>query len=143
VKLLDINLLLYATDAEDIRHPKVAPWFDALMNSGERVGLPWHTLLGFVRISTQPRSGRRSTLTMEAALEYVEDWMEWESVWVPAPGPNHFGLVKELLKDLPRYQLVSDAHLAALAIEHGLTLCSTDIDFRLFKGLRLLNPLED
>jgi uncharacterized protein len=143
VKLLDINLLLYATDAEDVRHSTVAPWFDELMNSGERVGLPWHTLLGFVRISTQPRAGRPSAVTMQAALEYVEDWMEWDSVWVPEPTANHFAIVSELLHTAPRSQLVSDAHLAALAIGHGLVLCSTDIDFRLFKGLRLLNPLED
>ena len=140
MKLLDINILVYATYADDPRHAKAARWFDALMNSGERVALPWHTLLGFVRVSTRQRT--TGMLSMQAALEFVDDWLEWESVWVPQPGPNHFALVKELLSAAPRYKLVPDAHLAALAIEHGLTLCSTDVDYRLFKGLRLLNPLE-
>ena len=140
MKLIDVNLLLYATNADDPRHAAAAAWFDALMNSGERVAMPWHTLLGFVRISTQPRTG--GALSMQTALEFVEDWLEWESVWVPEPTPHHLALVSELLRAAPRSKLVPDAHLAALAIGHGLTLCSTDVDFRLFKGLRLLNPLE-
>ncbi|MBY0495982.1 MAG: PIN domain-containing protein [Cyanobacteria bacterium] len=142
MKLLDINLLLYATDREDVRHPTVAPWFDDVMNSGERVAMPWHTLLGFVRVSTQPRAGRDSRLTMKDALEFVSDWLEWDSVWIPEPTASHFHVVSELLRSAPRASLVSDAHLAALAIENGLVLCSTDLDFRLFKNLRLLNPLD-
>jgi len=136
-----VNLLLYATNSSDARHPKASEWFDALMNSGERVALPWHTLLGFVRVSTSSRS-QKVALSMDAALEFVEDWLEWESVWVPEPTTHHFALVAEMLRAVPRHKLVPDAHLAALAIGHGLTLCSTDVDFRLFKGLRLLNPLE-
>ena len=142
MKLLDINLLLYATDKEDVRHPMAARWFDDVMNSGERIGMPWHTLLGFVRISTQPRHGRASRLTMKDALEYVSDWLEWDSVWIPEPTASHFAVVSELLRSAPRSSLVSDAHLAALAIEHGLILCSADVDFRLFKNLRLMNPLD-
>lgn len=141
MKLLDANLLLYATNATDSRHQRAAAWFDALMNSGERVALPWHSLLGFVRIATNATS-QQHALAMTTALEFVQDWLEWETVWVPEPTANHFALVSEMLRAAPRWKLVSDAHLAALAIEHGLTLCSTDVDFRLFKGLRLLNPLE-
>lgn len=141
MKLLDVNILLYATRKQDPLHPKVAAWFDTLMNSGERIALPWHTLLGFLRISTNPGS-HRDPLPVNVALEFVEDWLEWESVWVPEPTPNHFAIVAELLRAAPRSKLVPDAHLAALAISHGLTMCSTDVDFRLFKGLRLLNPLE-
>lgn len=140
MKLIDINLLLYATNAEDPHHGEAAAWFDSLMNSGERVALPWQTLMGFVRVSTRPRTS--GGLSMQAALEFVEDWLEWETVWVPEPTPQHFALVAEMLRAVPRYKLVPDAHLAALAIGHGLTLCSTDVDFRLFNGLRLLNPLE-
>jgi toxin-antitoxin system PIN domain toxin len=141
LKLIDVNLLVYATNRGDPRSPRAAEWFDTLMNSGERVALPWHTLLGFIRVSTNPRS-QKAALSMDAALEFVEDWLEWESVWVPEPTPNHFPLIAELLRAVPRHKLVPDAHLAALAISHGLTLCSTDVDFRLFKGLRLVNPLE-
>jgi len=139
VKLVYVNVLLYATNRHDGHHQRAAEWFDALMNSGESVALPWHTLTGFIRVATQPRL--RGALSMHDALEFVEDWLEWESVWVPEPVPHHFALVAELLREAPRSKLVSDAHLAALAIGHGLTLCSTDVDFRLFKGLRLLNPL--
>lgn len=141
MKLLDANLLLYATNATDSHHQRAAAWFDELLNSGERVALPWHSLLGFVRISTNATS-QKNALAMTTALEYVQDWLEWETVWIPEPTANHFALVSEMLRAVPRWKLVSDAHLAALAIEHGLTLCSTDVDFRLFKGLRLLNPLE-
>lgn len=141
MKLLDVNILLYATRQHDPQHPKVSAWFDALMNSGERIALPWHTLLGFLRISTNLAS-QPNALPVKVALEFVEDWLEWETVWVPEPTANHFALVAELLRASPRSKLVPDAHLAALAIAHGLTLCSTDVDFRLFKGLRLENPLE-
>lgn len=141
MKLIDGNLLLYATNSNSPFHEKAAGWFDAVMNSGESIALPWPALLAFLRISTNPRSQLRA-IPMETALEYVQDWLEWETVWVPEPTPNHLSLVTELLRVAPRSKLVADAHLAALAISHGLTLCSTDVDFRLFKGLRLLNPLD-
>lgn len=140
MKLLDVNILVYATSHEDPLHPPVAAWFNELMNSGETVALPWHTLLGFLRVSTG--SSKPKPLAVNTALDFVQDWLEWDTVWVPEPTPNHFALVAELLRATPRSRLVPDAHLAALAIEHGLTLCSTDVDFRLFKGLRLLNPLD-
>ena len=140
MKLVDANLLLYATNPSDPHHQRAAEWFDDLMNSGERVALPWHSLLAFIRISTT--ASRKEVLPMAVALDYVGDWLEWESVWVPEPTAHHFSLFSELLRSTPRPKLVSDAHLAAIAIGHGLTLCSADVDFRLFKGLRLLNPLE-
>ena len=140
MKLVDANLLLYATNPSDPQHRRTAEWFDGLMNSGERVALPWHSLLAFIRISTTP--SRKQPLPMAVALDHVSDWLEWESVWVPEPTAHHFSIVSELLQAVPRPKLVPDAHLAAMAIGHGLTLCSNDVDFRLFKGLRLLNPLE-
>ncbi len=140
MKLLDVNILVYATSREDPLHPQVAAWFDELMNSGETVALPWHTLLGFLRVSTS--LAKPNPLPVKVALDFVDDWLEWETVWIPEPTADHFALVGELLRATPRSKLVPDAHLAALAIGHGLTLCSTDVDFRLFKGLRLLNPLD-
>lgn len=142
MKLIDVNLLLYATDRADPRHTKASAWFDDVLNSGEQVALPWHSLFGFLRIATNPRL-RPKPLSMTAAIEFIEDWLEWDSVWVPQPTPGHFALVAEMLRAVPRHKLVPDAHLAALAIGHGLTLCSNDVDFRLFRGLRLLNPLEE
>ena len=137
---LDINLLLYATNPADPRHEAVRVWFEGQMNSGERVGLPWHTLLGFMRTSTG--RARRQPLTMEHALEFVEGWLEWETVWIPEPTPRHHVVLAELLRKVPRRHLVPNAHLAAVAIEHGLTLCSADADFKLFPGLRSHNPLD-
>ena len=141
MKLLDVNLLLYATNPQAARHEEARTWFDDLMNSGERIGLPWHTLVGFLRMSTQPASFR-PPLPMDTALAFVEEWLEWDTVWVPEPTADHIRIVGELLRPVPRSALVPDAHLAALAIEHGLTLCSNDLDFRLFPGRRLLNPLQ-
>jgi len=141
LKLVDANLLLYATNPAAPQHQKAAEWFDAEMNGGDGLALPWATLMAFLRVSTDPRI-LKPPLSVPVALQYVEDWLEWETVWVPEPTPNHFALVAELLRAAPRSKLVPDAHLAALAIGHGLTLCSNDVDFRLFKGLRLLNPLD-
>lgn len=140
MKLVDANLLLYAANPASPEHQKSAEWFDAEMN-GDGLALPWASLMAFLRVSTDPRI-LKPALSVNQALEYVEDWLEWETVWVPEPTPNHFTLVAELLRAAPRSKLVPDAHLAAIAIGHGLTLCSNDVDFRLFKGLRLLNPLE-
>jgi uncharacterized protein len=141
VKLLDVNLLVYAANRDDPRHEKAADWFDTLMNSGEQVALPSHTLLGFLRVATNPRVFQRP-LPVSDALEFIEDWLEWDSVWVPEPTADHYLIMARLLRSVPRSQLVPDAHLAALAIGHGLTLCSNDVDFRLFKDLRLENPLD-
>ena len=79
---------------------------------------------------------------MATALEFVEGWLEWDSVWIPEPTPRHREVISDLLRQVPRSRLVPDAHLAALAIEHGLTLCSADADFKVFPGLRFHNPLE-
>lgn len=137
---LDVNLLLYATNPADPRHETVRVWFEEQMNGDERVGLPWHTLLGFVRVSTG--RSRRPPLAMDDALDFVEGWLDWDRVWIPEPTPNHHVVLTGLLRKLPRSHLVPDAHLAALSIEHGLTLCSADADFKLFPGLRFHNPLE-
>ena len=141
MKLLDANLLLYATMPSLPQHERISVWFDQQMNSGESIAMPWPTLLAFLRVSTNQRLWKQP-LSFSDALEFAQDWTEWETVWIPQPTANHFALVAELLRATPRSKLVPDAHLAALAISHGLTLCSTDVDFRLFKGLRLLNPLD-
>jgi len=140
MKLLDVNLLIYATNKSAPEHARASAWFDDLMNSGEQVALPWHTLMGFLRVANAV--GRKDPQSMDVALEFLEDWLEWDSVWVPEPTINHVKIVGNLLRKIPRGKLVPDAHLAALSIEHGLTLCSNDADFRLFDGVRLLNPLE-
>ncbi|MEO8680397.1 MAG: TA system VapC family ribonuclease toxin [Vicinamibacterales bacterium] len=140
MKLLDVNLLVYATNRDLPQFGRVSTWFEDLMNSGERVGMPWHSLVGFVRVSTQP--ALKNPLEMDLALQFVEEWLEWDSVWTPSPTTRHVPILAELLRQVPRSKTVPDAHLAALAIEHGLTLCSADADFRRFNGLQLFNPLD-
>jgi toxin-antitoxin system PIN domain toxin len=136
--LLDVNLLLYIANPKAPEHERLVPWFEELMNSHQRVALPWHSLFGFIRISTLGQG----PAAMDHAMSFVQEWLEWDAVWVPEPTIEHMNIVEKLLRKSPRHHLVPDAHLAALSIEHGLTLCSNDNDFKLFDGVRLLNPLE-
>jgi toxin-antitoxin system PIN domain toxin len=105
--------------------------------------LPWASLLAFLRLVTNSRVFEHPEPIADARLQ-VEDWLACDTVWTPAPTERHRGLLGELLK-LPGVHgnLVPDAHLAALAIEHGLTLCSSDGDFARFRTLRWLNPIGD
>jgi toxin-antitoxin system PIN domain toxin len=141
VILIDVNILLYASNAEADQHAKSRDWLDAKLGGIARVGLPWPALLAFLRIATNPRAFR-SPLTMEEAWHQVTTWLSAETVWTPEPTERHAAVLGELLALPGVYgNLVPDAHLAALAIEHGLTLCSTDGDFGRFPGLTWVNPL--
>ncbi len=110
------------------------------MNGAERVGLPWATLTAFQRIITHPRAAT-NPLTAEEAWSHITDWLDADQAWVPVPGARHRDILGRLLTagDL-RGNLVTDAHLAALAIEHGVGICSFDSDFARFKDLRWVNP---
>ena len=138
---LDVNLLIQATDPDAVAHKAAREWFEEQMNSGQRVGLPSFTLVSFLRLSSQKRV-RRNPLKVAEAMEFVEGWLEWDTVWTPQPTERHFSLISELLKAVSRSAMVNDAHIAALAIEHGLTLCSADAGFRMFPGLKFHNPLQ-
>lgn len=139
--LVDANILIYATDLRSERHARARNWLDSQLSGDARVALPWESLLAYLRISTSPRVFERPQ-SVGAAWRHVEMWLDCECVWSPVPGPAHRSILAGLLADLgggPK--LIPDAHLAALAIEHGLALCSTDGDFARFKGLRWINPL--
>lgn len=139
--LVDVNLLLYAYISGAPQHDAARAWLDEQINAGARVGLPWHSLLGFLRISTNPRMIAPPT-PLPRALAQVETWLACDNVWIPHPSERHAAILSDLLhKPGMRGSLVADAHLAALAIEHGLTLCSADSDFARFPDLRWLNPL--
>jgi toxin-antitoxin system PIN domain toxin len=141
VILIDANILLYACNAAADLHTESRNWLDAKLNGAAPVGLPWPSLLAFLRISTNPRAFR-SPLSMTAAWEQVASWLSAEAAWSPEPSDRHAAVLGKLLGLPGMYgNLVPDAHLAALAIEHGLTLCSTDGDFARFPGLNWLNPL--
>jgi toxin-antitoxin system PIN domain toxin len=141
VILVDANLLVYAYDAAAPEHPLASAWFERVMNRPARVGLPWPSLLAFVRLVSNA-SVVRTPVSPKIAWSAAEQWLTRENVWVPLPGPSHAELIGRLLDDVRiTTRMVPDAHLAALAIEHGLTLCSTDGDFARFRGLRWENPL--
>lgn len=111
------------------------------MNGTARVGFPWPSLLAFLRLVTNPRVFERPA-SSRAAWQQVEEWLDCEAAWVPAPTERHREVLGRLLASgAVRANLIPDAHLAALAIEHGLVLASTDGDFARFPGLRFENPL--
>jgi hypothetical protein len=139
--LLDANLLIYAHVKSFPQHAQARGWLDAQLSGGGPVGLPWPSLLAFLRIVTNPRVFERPEPVAQAWRQ-VRSWLEADVVWIPQPTERHRDVLETLLS-APDVQanLVPDAHLAALAIEHGLLLCSTDGDFGRFAELRWQNPL--
>ncbi len=139
--LVDVNILVYATNSAASQHASAREWLNRKLSETDLVGLPWAALLGFLRLATGARIFPRA-LTMAAAWTQVSQWLECEPAWIPQPGERHAEVLGKLLAEPGVHgNLVSDAHLAALAIEHGLTLCSTDGDFARFPRLKWLNPL--
>jgi len=141
VILVDANLLLYAKFSSFPEHERAHTWFDGKLNGVERVALPWDSLLAFLRLSTNSRMFPRP-LSTAAAWQQVRSWLSLESTWCPTPTAEHEEVLDALLAPggiTPK--LVMDAHLAALAIEHGLMLCSADGDFARFSELQWYNPL--
>jgi toxin-antitoxin system PIN domain toxin len=139
--LVDANVLVEAHMAGP-RHERVRQWLDDRLWGTARVGLPWPSLLAFLRLVTNPRIFARPQ-TVPAALAEVRGWLGCDPVWIPAPTERHAEVLGGLLeKARSGGNLVPDAHLAALAIEHGLTLCTLDHGFARFKGLRCASPLD-
>lgn len=139
--LVDTNLLVYATDADSPHHARARAWFEELLSSAAPVGFAWLVILGFMRVTTRPGVLRRP-YTPEQALNFVDEWLALPSVSLVAPGDHHWPLLRNLLKTTGTAgNLVQDAHLAALAIEHGCTLYSADNDFKRFPGVEHINPL--
>jgi hypothetical protein len=142
VILVDANLLIYAHDVEAPAHERARAWLDQRLNGGTRVGLPWVSILAFLRLITNPRVFPRPS-TIETAWGVVRAWLGNESAWIPQPTERHEEILEQmLLSGGVAANLVPDAHLAALAVEHGLVLCSADRDFTRFPGLRFENPIE-
>ncbi|MBU6400395.1 MAG: type II toxin-antitoxin system VapC family toxin, partial [Verrucomicrobia bacterium] len=140
--LVDANLLVYAHVRSLPRHDAAKTWLDEQLNGGRLVGLPWPSLLGFVRLVSNPRIFPQPE-RISAAWAQVGAWLDCPNVWVPTPTDRHREVLGQLLAAATtRANLVPDAHLAALAIEHGLTLASTDADFARFPGLQWQNPLQ-
>ena len=139
--LLDANLLIYAHVRSFTRHERARGWLDTQLSGSTRVGLPWPSLIAFLRVVTNPRVLERPVPAREA-WQQVREWLSVPVVWIPCAGEQHVDTLERLLAGAGiRAGLVHDAHLAALALEHGLVLCSTDGDFARFDGLRWQNPL--
>jgi hypothetical protein len=139
--LVDANLLIYAVMPDAPQHAAAKSWLEERFNEPPRVALPWPVVLAFLRIVTNPRVFSRPA-PISAAWSRVSEWLALPQVWVPQAGEEHAAVLGDLLTQIPGGDLVPDAHLAALAIEHGLTLCSTDGDFARFPRLRWENPLK-
>jgi len=139
--LIDANLLLYAYDHSAPQHEACRRWIEGAFSGPEPVLLPWIGILAFLRVATNPRVWQQPLSVSEAAA-IVDEWLALPNVAVTSPGERHWSILRRILPEAQcRGPLVMDAHLAALAIEHGATLCTNDRDFSRFPKLRLFNPL--
>lgn len=141
MRIVDVNLLLYALDETSPRHTAARRWVESTLSGRETVGLSWTVLLAFLRLSTRSAIFVRP-LTSDEALDIIDGWLTLPSVVVVHPGRRHADLLRELLSVAGTAgNLVPDAHLAALAVEHGAELASCDADFSRFPGVRWVDPL--
>jgi toxin-antitoxin system PIN domain toxin len=140
--LVDVNLLVDATMTAAPGHERARSWFQQRLIGTARVGLPWASITGFIRVAGQPRAWERP-MPPSRAIAIVHSWLSQPCTWIPEAGPRHLDILEELLQAQPSVRLVTDAHLAALAIEHGLELNSRDRDFARWadQGLRSRDPL--
>lgn len=140
MKLVDLNVLIYATDTAAKHHERSSEWLDTAMRGTETVGLPTAVTVGFIRLTTNPRV-MREPLDPSIAVDFVRHWLARPNVTVPQPTARHYDVMRELLVATGTGgNLVTDAHLAALAIEHGAELCTFDADFTRFPGLVTVTP---
>ena len=137
----DSYILIYAYDEMSPHRARAKPWLGTQLNGSTRVGIPWTSLLAFVRITSNPRVYPNAKRVGDAWKE-TQKWLALPNVWTPVPGDRHAQILGRLIDEVAfNSNLVSDAYLAALAIEHGLRLCSMDGDFARFNGLDWSNPL--
>lgn len=141
MRVPDLNLLIYAIDESAPNHPAASRWWDETLSGSETVGLAWSVLLGFLRLTTNPRVFE-APLSAPEALDYIDRWLAHPITAVVDPTSSHARVLRDLLSRTGAAgNLVADAHLAALAITHGATLCSADRDFGRFPGLEWVDPL--
>ncbi len=139
--LVDANLLIYAVDRDSPHHIPARRWFEAALSGSGSVGIPWIVALAFIRITTHPGVLRKPQ-SAEQAIGYLDEWLRQPFVALIGPGEHHWPILRNLLlASGAAGNLTSDAHLAALAIEHGCPIASADNDFRRFAGVTHINPL--
>ena len=140
--LCDANLLLYAYNMDAADHAKAKEWLEGELSNPSLFCLSWQTITAFIRISTNHRAFPRP-LSIEQAVKIVSSWLDRPQCHVLAETEQHWVIFAErLAKEKTTGPLVIDAHLAALAVEHGATLATTDRDFARFSGLKVINPFE-
>lgn len=141
MKIVDANLLLYAVNEDAPLHKKAKPWLEGVLSGTEAVGFEWTVLLAFLRLSTRP-AVFPTPLGLEEALALIDSWLSQPCAVIVQPTERHLDVLREMLTPFgTAANLTSDAHLAAVAREHGAELCSYDADFGRFPGLRWVNPL--
>lgn len=139
--LLDVNILLYAVDAGSVHHAVLKPWLTQLLNQPSGAALCWPVVSGFIRIATNPKA-LQSPMTTEEACEKIDEWLALPGTRLIQSSNQQWRIFSGLLKQTnAKGNLVSDAHLAALALDHNIVLASCDTDFAKFPGLRWINPL--
>lgn len=141
MKVIDLNILIYAINKDAPNHQQARKWWENCLAEIEAIGLPWIVLLGFIRITTNPRVFT-NPLSPEDATALIDDWLKQPSVEIISPTERHWEILKKLILQLgTASNLTTDAHIAALAIENGGVLFSTDNDFSRFEHLKWENPL--
>jgi toxin-antitoxin system PIN domain toxin len=141
VILIDTNLLLYAYHPRAEQHERSRVWLEGALSGHDFVRFTWLTLWAFIRIATNPRVFERPLSVTEAEAA-VSSWLSQSAAGILEPGERHWDILRELMHDGQTIgPLVTDAVLAAIAIEHGATICTTDRDFSRFAGLKWINPL--
>lgn len=139
--LVDANLLLYAINADLPQHPQARSWWESALSGTAAVGIPWVVILVFLRLTTSRRVFEHP-LTPERALGYIDEWLAQPVAEPLRPGPHHWSILRNLLDAAGTAgNLTTDAHIAALALEHGYAVYSADNDFQRFAGIKHVNPL--
>ena len=141
MRLVDANILIYAFDKNSPFHRSAVSWLDDKLNGIPKLGLPWQSLLAFTRIVSNPRIYAKP-VSPGQAWKQVKEWTGTRAAWIPLPRDNHAEIVNDLLEKVSvSANDIPDVHLAALAIEHGLNICSTDTGFSRFPDVEWDNPL--
>jgi uncharacterized protein len=140
VIVVDANVLIYAIDEDSSRHHEAKAWLENALSGKEVIGLAWIVALAFLRLTTRSAISAKP-LAIDEALDVLAEWLDHPNVSILQPGPRHLDILRSLLSRTGSGgNLTTDAHLAALAIEHGAELCSFDHDFARFPGLKWSEP---
>lgn len=139
--LVDANVLLYAVDEASSFHEPARAWMEGALNGERRIGIPWQSVWAFLRIATNPRA-IVEPLTATEAWSLVDSWLASPVVWIPGPGIRHREILERLIVERDvRANLISDAVLVAVCLEHGLSIVSADSDFARFPEVAWINPV--